>query len=258
MVDRRSGNTRDVSYREFPVNDALERWAECLWVRVGTGEPDGFARIVPDGCMDLLWSERAGLTAIGPNTTAFVSPLEPGGSVLGVRLHPGAAPPLFGVAAPELLDGRVPARALWGDPADRLEQALHGAPDMRERARLLVGFVSDRARRVSVPDPLVRAAVDRLERVNVAEVARDLAVSERHLRRLVTAEVGYGPKRLGRVLRLRRALARVRAGVELAEVAFEAGYADQAHFTNECRALAGVSPSVFSKTAGAAAATIGP
>ena len=54
----------------------------------------------------------------------------------------------------------------------------------------------------------------------MADVAEQLAVSERHLRRLVSAEVGYGPKRLGRVLRLRRALARVRAGTELAEVAF--------------------------------------
>jgi AraC-like DNA-binding protein len=247
-----------VSYREFPVDDALARWAECLWVRVGTGELDSFARIVPDGCMDLLWSERAGLVAIGPNTTAFVSPLEPGGSVLGVRLHPGAAPPLFGIRAPELLDGRLPAHALWGDEAARLDEALHAAPDMRERARLLVGFVSECARAADVPEPLVRAAVDRLESVSVADVAAELAVSERHLRRLVTAEVGYGPKRLARVLRLRRALERVRAGVELAEVAFEAGYADQAHFTNECRALAGVSPSVFSKTGRPAGATIGP
>ena len=70
-------------------------------------------------------------------------------------------------------------------------------------------------------------------------------MSERHLRRLVSSEVGYGPKRLARVLRLRRALARVRAGAELAEAAFEAGYADQAHFANECRALAGVPPGRF-------------
>ena len=81
------------------------------------------------------------------------------------------------------------------------------------------------------PDPLVRAAAGLLERAPVAEVAGELAVSERHLRRLVSAEVGYGPKLLGRVLRLRRALGRVRAGAELAEVAHGVGYADQAHFT---------------------------
>ena len=76
-------------------------------------------------------------------------------------------------------------------------------------------------------------------------LARELAVSERHLRRRVTDQVGYGPKRLARVLRLRRAIAEVRAGADLAEVAFAAGYADQAHFGNDCRELAGATPSAF-------------
>jgi AraC-like DNA-binding protein len=234
-----------LSYREFPVADALSAWAECLWVRVGSHAPDGYARIVPDGCMDVLFGERAGLVAVGPNTTAFVSPLEPDEPVLGVRLHPGAGPPLLGVTAPALLDGRVPARSLWGDTAARLEEALRAAPGVRERARRLAGCLGERARATPAPDPLVRAAAQRLDRVAVADVARELAVSERQLRRLVTAEVGYGPKRLGRILRLRGALARVRAGAELAEVAFEAGYADQAHFGNECHSLAGVAPGRF-------------
>jgi AraC-like DNA-binding protein len=242
------GNTRAVSYRELPVDDALARWADCLWVRVDTGEPDAFERIVPDGCMDVIWSDRAGLIAVGPNTTAFVSSVKPGGSALGVRFHPGAAPPLFGAPAPALVDARLPARALWGDAAARLEEALHATADLGERARLLVGFLSQQARRAEGPELLVRAAATRLERVDVAGVARELAVSERHLRRLVTAAVGYGPKRLARVLRLQRALALVRAGAELAEVAFVTGYADQSHFTNECRALAGVSPSAFANS----------
>jgi AraC-like DNA-binding protein len=234
-----------VSYREFPVADSLSPWAECLWVRVGGGGPDGYARIVPDGCMDLLFSQRAGLVAVGPNTTAFVSPLGAGDSVLGVRLHPGAAPPLFGVRAPTLLDGRVPARALWGDAAARLEEALHATADVRGRARQLIDFLERRAARSAAPEPLVRAAAERLDRLAVGDVARELVVSERQLRRVVTAQVGYGPKRLGRILRLRGALARLRAGAELAEVAFDAGYADQAHFGNECRALAGVAPGRF-------------
>jgi methylphosphotriester-DNA--protein-cysteine methyltransferase len=56
--------------------------------------------------------------------------------------------------------------------------------------------------------------------------------------------VGYGPKRLARVLRLRRALARAAAGEELAAAAFSAGYADQAHLGHDCRELAGVPPTV--------------
>jgi transcriptional regulator GlxA family with amidase domain len=82
----------------------------------------------------------------------------------------------------------------------------------------------------------------------VAGIADRLSISERQLRRRVATAVGYGPKRLARILRLYRALETAHAarGLEngdLARVAFDAGYADQAHFANECRLLAGVPPS---------------
>jgi AraC-like DNA-binding protein len=234
-----------VSYREDHVDRGLGLWVECVWSRAGGERPDGYERIVPDGCMDLIWSERAGVIAIGPNTTAFLSPLRPGSSVVGVRLHPGAAPSLFGVPAPALRDGRLHASELWGDLGARLDDLIADAPTPHDRLKSLVSFISGRAREGGRPNPLVAAAVARLGRAPVNEVAAELAISERHLRRLVNAEVGYGPKRLARVLRLRRALARVRAGAELAEVAFDCGYADQAHFTNDCQALAGVAPGRF-------------
>ena len=81
--------------------------------------------------------------------------------------------------------------------------------------------------------------------VGVRSLARELALSERQLRRRFEAAVGYGPKRLARVLRLTRALAAAYAGEELGRVAADAGYADQAHFTNDCRSLAGVAPSAL-------------
>jgi AraC-like DNA-binding protein len=229
-----------VGYTEHPVGGPLGQWVECAWTRDG---PDGFGRIVPDGCMDLIWSGARGLSAAGPNTSAFLAPLRPGDAVVGVRLHPGAGPSLFGVAAPALRDARLPAAELWGDEAKRLEQRVEAARTASDRRRLLVAFLSRRV--AGEPDPLVRAAARRLARGTVAGVAEQLAVSERHLRRLVTANVGYGPKLLARVLRLRRALARVRAGAELAEVAYTEGYADQAHFNHDCRELAGVSPGRF-------------
>jgi methylphosphotriester-DNA--protein-cysteine methyltransferase len=66
----------------------------------------------------------------------------------------------------------------------------------------------------------------------------------------MTAEVGYGPKRLARVLRLRRALDRAPSH-GLAEAALDAGYADQSHFTNDCVELAGIPPGRFLQDAGA-------
>jgi transcriptional regulator GlxA family with amidase domain len=96
------------------------------------------------------------------------------------------------------------------------------------------------------PDRAVQAAVTRLRNPSqrVDRLADELGFSERQLRRRFQAAVGYGPKTLQRVLRLRRFLARVTAGdpnARIARAAFEAGYADQAHLGRECRALTGLS-----------------
>jgi transcriptional regulator GlxA family with amidase domain len=111
---------------------------------------------------------------------------------------------------------------------------------------VLLAELAPRAAAAGAPDALVQAAVARLRHgAPVHALAGELYVSERQLRRRVGTAVGYGPKRLARVLRLGRALAAARSGEELARVAADAGYADQAHFAGDCRELAGVPPSAL-------------
>jgi AraC-like DNA-binding protein len=158
-------------------------------------------------------------------------------------MRPGAGAALLGLDAAAIRDARLPVEALWGEAGWRLAaevQAAEGA-----RAQALLAALADRASQSPAPDPLVRAAIARLAAADVSALAAELAVSERQLRRRFAGAVGYGPKRLARVLRLGRALAAARADGELARAAFEAGYADQAHFTHECRALAGLPPSAL-------------
>ena len=77
----------------------------------------------------------------------------------------------------------------------------------------------------------------------VAEVAAQVGFSERQLNRRSLASFGYGPKMLGRVLRLHRGLRLARGGVPLVQACLAAGYGDQAHFAHEVRALTGQSAS---------------
>ncbi len=122
-------------------------------------------RVVPDGCIDIVWTEGAGTQVVGPNTRAFLVALAAGTRVAGVRLHPGAAPSLLGVDAVALRDAQVPIDEVWGDDGLRLAQTLDGRGDHR--------------------------------------------------------------------------------GVLLSVLAQRAGYADQAHFTHDCRSLAGLAPSAL-------------
>ncbi len=99
----------------------------------------------------------------------------------------------------------------------------------RDRLRLLAALVRDRH---ATPDPLVAAAAHdpATPKARVARVAADLGVTERTLHRRTLAAVGYSPKILARVLRLRR-LSTV--GGTLADRALTAGYAGQAHMSDE-------------------------
>jgi transcriptional regulator GlxA family with amidase domain len=94
-------------------------------------------------------------------------------------------------------------------------------------------------------DAALRSARSSDGTATVADLAADVEMSARSLRRLFRERVGISPKVYLRALRLREALNRVWAtDASLAQIAFDAGYADQSHFTREAVDLAGMSPGV--------------
>ncbi|MEU0433423.1 helix-turn-helix transcriptional regulator [Streptomyces sp. NPDC006290] len=192
--------------------------------------------VLPDGCMDLLWTEGRLLVA-GPDTRPFVPDEVPGGWA-GVRFFPGTAPAYLGVPANELRDQRVELTELWpASEVRRLTARIDAAADpvdALEEVALL------RAADADPPDPLLREVVAALDAGRpVAETADELGLGARQLHRRSLAAFGYGPKTLARVLRLQRALGLARDGVPFAETALRAGFADQAHLARDVRELAG-------------------
>jgi AraC-like DNA-binding protein len=221
-----------------------------VWTN-GTGV--GQRRVLPDGCMDLIWSDGE-LFVAGPDTRAYELTDGPGRRYTGLRFAPGTAPAILGLPAYELRDVRVPLADIW--PAAQVRRiseqiaATHAGPVLEAVAR---------RRLAEVPTPtwstaVVVGAVRRGTAVPV--IARATGLSERQLRRRCLEAFGYGPKTLGRILRMNRALDLARAGRPLAEVAAETGYADQAHLTREVKALAGVPPAVLLGPAGVPSATL--
>ena len=188
--------------------------------------------VLPDGCMDLVWTGAALLVA-GPDTAPHPYGRATGATASGLRFPPGALPALLGVPAAALRDQRV--------PLDELAPAgAAGRPSCSPTAPRRPVLVGPRALPGGRPDPAVPAAAARLARgATAADTADALGWTTRTLHRRCLAAFGYGPAVLRRVLRFRRAVALLRAGVGPAEVAARAGYADQPHLSREVRALAG-------------------
>jgi AraC-like DNA-binding protein len=189
--------------------------------------------VLPDGCMDLLWSDGRLLVA-GPDTRAYV-PSGPPATWAGIRLFPGTAPALLGVPAHELRDRRVELADLW--PArevrrrtGRIAAAAHPATALEELA----------LERAAPPDAELRRLVEGLAAGRPVSVTADeLGLGARQLHRRSLTAFGYGPKTLARILRLQRALALARAGVPYADTAARTGYADQAHLSRDVREFTG-------------------
>jgi len=217
-------------YREMPAPKALRDIVACLWIRAIDSEED--VRIVPDGCADVVWQRGRGVTIAGPDTDAKIVSCTRDDLLVGIRFLPGAGGAALGLPLDELRNLRVAAadveRAFVVDPDCE-------PPDVVER------FISAAADREA--DPLVSEAARRIERFDVRTIARELWVSERQLRRRFNSAVGYGPRTLARVLRFHRFVEAVDGGrTDLAALALDSGYADQAHLTRETTRLAGLSP----------------
>lgn len=181
----------------------------------------------------------------------------PGQAGVQVALHPLATRALFGVPAAELSVSEFDGSALLGHPARRLHERITEARGWPAAFDLMAGDLADRRHRYEGPGPRpeVVGAWRLLESSrgtrSVRDVAREVGLTQRHLSTLFAREVGRSPKTVGMLMRFDAVIARLAAFVhaglrpDLAAVAVEAGYSDQAHLTREFVRFSGVPPTAW-------------
>lgn len=128
-------------------------------------------------------------------------------------------------------------------------EQLHDLRTFAEQRALLVRWLAARLRPPRGADA-VRHACTLLRTAGVdgavRTTARALAVSPRHLRRMVGEHVGIGPAEYVRLARFVQALRRMEApGQTLTQVAYACGYYDQAHFCRDFRSFAEMTPQEY-------------
>jgi AraC-like DNA-binding protein len=229
-------------YAEWQPPGGLRGVVTCLWAAIVPDDADRETLVLPDGCSDLIWEQGVGCYVAGPDTGPAPSTSKAGMVLVGARFRPSAGGGLLSMPLSEVRDQRVALADLLPAAAKRLPATLDPA---HAAARLLhtVGLLAADG----APDPAMTRAVALLRdpSARTEDVADDVGLSARQLRRRCQAAVGYGPKTLQRVFRFRRFVRMLDdpAGPpDLATAAARAGYADQAHLTRECRELSGLTP----------------
>lgn len=171
-----------------------------------------------------------------------VKVLQGSGGVFGVKFRPGCFRPFLRAPVSTITDRSIDA----GEVFDRVPP---GPVEVETVEQFL------RTNRPE-PDPKTEQVANIVARIaarpdiaRVATVARDLDLSVRRLQRLFAEYVGIGPKWVIRRYRLQEVTERFAAGAEIdwAPLAADLGYADQAHFARDFKAMFGEPPTSYAQ-----------
>jgi hypothetical protein len=180
--------------------------------------------VLPHPCVNLAFEPgRSGV--FGIPTRRFRRELAGAGAALGTRLRPGALSLLSDLEAWQLTDGVCSMGEVLGPAAEELEREVLSYGDIADGVSAVESFLR---RRLQPLEPGARLV-------------------QRTLQRLFRRYVGVGPKCVLQRYRVHEAAERMLMDpdVDLARLALELGYADQAHFGNDFHARTGRTPAAY-------------
>lgn len=204
------------------------------------------------GRLEVLRGERPELLSVSGITglqSAFRY-FRPGANTRSVLVvfEPFGAYALLGCPMRELADEHVGLAALLSPTlVAEMEERAASASSAAEVSGIVQSFLLkqlEQARRP--PHPGVVAAARRIVRhrglESIETLSREVGVGRRHLERLFTEQIGTGPKDLASLARFDWVVRHMASRRSWADLASEAGYADQAHLIRSFAARAGVPP----------------
>lgn len=233
----------EVRFDRFTLGADLDEVARHVWVARWDVPP---GRVRPQRVLTYPAANvvlgPAGATLHGPERVLSVRELSGRSWVVGVLLRP-AATRLLTTTDPVRLAGR--RERLTGSPDREVAAAVHSGADLAGPLRAwllpLAAQVDDAGR---LANAACRVAEEDADVQRVADLARALGTTTRTLSRVVRQQTGLTPKWLIECRRLQVAATTLHAepATDLATLAADLGYADQAHFTRRYRQVVGETP----------------
>ncbi len=249
---------------KYPPSPALARFVDHYWVTRWDrrGHPPRTAAQLLDPCFHLhVQDGRAEVMGVVRGT--FRMRIEGVGCVVGAKFRPGGFYPFVPRPATWWTDRVAPAEdafdrsgeppAAWArDLSDAVDEcrgdaAAHAAVITTHLDAFLGARLPARDMTAEHVGALVALIANNSDLRRVSDLVRASGRSERTLHRLFARYVGASPAWVIRRYRLHTAAERLTAcpPADVRAVAWELGYADQAHFIRDFRATIGVTPGAY-------------
>lgn len=240
-------------YSEIKPHQALTSYIDAYWITESKGLEPQKTRILPDGCVDIILNLRddckttEGSILMKSETTYIIgtmtqyndSILQPGTKLLGIRFKPAAFSVFYKFSSlHEFTDQRI-----------EFEKGL--SPDIQETIKysdvylnqFFLNKLSDPKHRLM---PIIADIQLHHGQITVKNLAQRHFTTSRQLERHFQYYIGITPKEFINLVRYQFTYQKIRNNTScnsLLQIAFESGYYDQAHLTNEIKKYTGITPS---------------
>lgn len=244
--------TRLPSFHRLPAPSPVAELVQWFWIPEWDIDPGRCSRqqLIAFPASNLVVQPHA-VELSGPTTRTSHRDLTGKGWAVGALLHPAALPTF--APDPEAFRDREVAlelpvlhsavvAAMGGpDPAACRTAAVEAYTDW------LLEMIPEISPEALLANSMADIIASTPEVVRIEDAAQLLAVSPRTLQRLAKKYIGLSPATLIRRRRLQEAAEAVRThpGLDLAGIAADLGYADQAHLANDFQRFLGFSPSSY-------------
>ncbi len=257
ILNPKAGAEKFRLMRYMPATD-LAFFVEHYWlVRWDlAGQPPYVSETLPHPSVHLVVGPGRSEVR-GVMTGKFTTRLRDRGGVFGVKFRPGGFYPFLRAPVSGLTNRSVPLAQVFGPAGPALEAAL--LAEFEDDGRLVA--LAEEFLRQAQPErdelvDLLNQAIDLVRTgpalFRVEDLAGQLPLSQRTLQRLFRRYVGVGPKWVIKRYRLHEAAERLAGDrpPDLARLAQELGYFDQAHFIKDFKAIVGRPPAEYAEVAG--------
>lgn len=181
----------------------------------------------------------------------FTHALADRGDIFGITFRPAGFHALTQRSVADLTDRVIPATELFGPAADRLATRIATETETDARRIIAESFVRERYTAdsgIALLNEIVDEILTDRTILRVDDLVHRFGLGKRNLQKLFRQYVGVSPKWVIQRYRLHEAAQRLDEGTaDLATLAAELGYADQAHFARDFKAMVGRSPAAYAQ-----------
>jgi len=233
---------------EPPFADFLEHYWVVSWDL--TGKEPYVQENLPYPSVHMVF-EAGGSKIYGVMTNKFTYRLQGRGKVLGIKFRPGGFRAFLGRPVSIITNATIPIDAVFQVDPTALEKQVLSCPEDSAMIDVVEKALAPGLPVLGEEAQLASRVVEMIQKdrqvLFVEQLARRAGMSKRALQRLFHEYVGVSPKWVIARYRLFEAADALADGRQrdLARVAIDLGYYDQAHFSRDFKRIVGAPPAQY-------------